>query len=104
MVGHSHVVPEGLQMDERVEAFIRDAASDKGKNPNVVAQNTKRRLAVFVKRLRGDARSLEADVRERRFRAVLEARLVEAIDLNRGTATENHLQIVLRTLRHPELT
>jgi len=85
-------------MDVSIETFMRDVASDKGKSPRVIAENTRQRVRLLVASVaRGSDPSL-ADRTVARVLGELEWRVSEEMERYRGTRTEQHFALVLQNL------
>jgi hypothetical protein len=82
-------------MDVRIETFMRDVASDRGKSADLVAEASNVRLATAVAAIRREAGAAAAPQRERAFLADLETRLRDEMSRYPGTRTETHLATVL---------
>jgi hypothetical protein len=82
-------------MDVRIETFMRDAASDRGKAAPVVTEMTSLRLSLCLAAIRREAGAATATERERAFLAELDARVRDEMSRYPGTRTEAHLATVL---------
>ena len=85
-------------MDVRIETFMRDIASDKGKSPRVIAENTRQRLGQLIAAIRRESDPLGADRLERRVLADLERCVADEMERYSGTGSEQHFALVLKNL------
>jgi len=85
-------------VDIRIETFMRDIASDKGKSARVIAENTRQRVALILQSVRKDGDPLAADRLERRMLDELERRVADEMERYRGTRSEEHFALVLKNL------
>lgn len=86
-------------MDERIETFMRDVASDEGLELAVVGDNARKRLADHVRAVRTNGAPETANNREQEFRQAIVERVANELDQYRGTNKEAHLLRVLMTVR-----
>jgi hypothetical protein len=92
---------EVAAVDVRIETFMRDIASDKGKSARVVAENARQRLGLLIAAARKESDPHAADRNERRLLADLERRVSEEMERYRGTGSEQHYALVLQNLNAP---
>jgi hypothetical protein len=92
----------GKPMDERIEAFLADVLALEGEEPNAVREAVRIALADYEQVFR--AQEVNKRMKEKAAHAchaLCRARVVEEMGLRRGTATAEHLKLVLSVIEGP---
>ena len=89
-------------MDDRIEAFVRDALNLEGQNSNVVREGVRRHLAQYEKLVRdSEPDKRKKDAVAQRCRKLCNDRVLKEIQLRTAPSTVEHLQIVLGVITQP---
>jgi hypothetical protein len=89
-------------MDERVEAFLADVLALEGEDANAIREVVRAALTDYEKLFR--AQEVNRRMKEKAAHAchaLCRARVVEEIRLHKGTATAEHLKLVLSVIDGP---
>jgi predicted phage tail protein len=92
----------GSQLDERIEAFMKDVSGLEGKNSNEIREGVRRYMAEYEKQVR----IAETDTRKmvpaaQQFRRLCRGRVIEEIQQRTAISTIAHFQIVLSVIEQP---
>jgi hypothetical protein len=92
----------GFQMDDRIEAFIRDILRLEGANSNAVREGVRIHLAQYEKVFRdAEPDKRRKDAAAERCRKLCCDRVLKEIQLRTAPSTVEHLQIVLSAIDSP---